>query len=88
MQQGLFMFPYTLDKQEHLDIIKDNSKVIRVHKSLREPLLNYLDTLGINAFRIMPDLSSVCAAVERKVKDTRSSKSELFKKGHQKSLDK
>lgn len=88
MQQGLFMFPYTLDKQEHIDIIKDNSKVIKIHKSLREPLLNYLDTLGINAFRIMPDLSSVCAAVERKVKDTRSSKSELFKKGHQKSLDK
>lgn len=80
MQQGLFMFPYTLDKYEHINIIEANTKVIKIHKELREPLLNYLDTLGINAFRIMPDLSSVCAAVERKVKDDRSAKSELFKK--------
>ena len=80
MQQGLFMFPYTLNKDEHLNIITDNTQVIKIHKDLREPLLNYLDTLGINAFRIMPDLSSVCSAVERKVKDARSAKSELFKK--------
>ena len=80
MQQGLFMFPYTLNENEHNTILDDNTKVIRIHKDLRESLLTYLDTLGINAFRIMPDLSSVCAAVERKVKDNRKSKSDLFKK--------
>lgn len=80
MQQGLFMFPYTLDEAEHLKILNNNSSIIKIHKSLREDLLSYLDTLGINAFRIMPDLPSVCAAVERKVRDNRNSKSTLFKK--------
>lgn len=80
MQQGLFMFPYFLGKEEHIRIIDENSQVIKIHKDLREPLLKYLDTIGVNAFRIMPDLASVCEAVERKVKDTRASNSELFKK--------
>lgn len=80
MQQGLFMFPYTLDKNEHLNIIENNTRIIRIHKDLRESLLGYLDTIGINAFRIMPDLSSVCEAVERKVRDKRNAKSELFKR--------
>ena len=80
MQQGLFMFPYLLDREEHLNIINENSCVIKIHKDLRAPLLKYLDTIGVNAFRIMPDLASVCEAVERKVKDTRASNSELFKK--------
>lgn len=79
MQQGLFMFPYSLHKEEHFEIISNNSMVIKIHKSLREPLLRYLDTLGLNAFRLMPDLSSVCAAVERKVKDNRTAKRKLFK---------
>ena len=73
------MFPYSLHKEEHFEIISDNSMVIKIHKSLREPLLRYLDTLGLNAFRLMPDLSSVCAAVERKVKDNRTAKRKLFK---------
>ena len=53
MQQGLFMFPYTLDKNEHLNIIENNTRIIRIHKDLRESLIGYLDTIGINAFRIM-----------------------------------
>lgn len=73
MQQGLFMFPYTLDESEHLKILDRNSKIIKIHKSLREGLLSYLDTLGINAFRIMPDLPSVCEAIIRKTKDNRNS---------------
>ena len=80
MQQGLFMFPYTLNKLEHEDILNRNTSIIRIHRDLRESLLAYLDTLGINAFRIMPDLSSVCEAVERRVKDNRKAKSDLFKK--------
>lgn len=80
MQQGLFMFPYTLDGAGHLEILDRNSNIIKIHKSLREDLLAYLDTLGINAFRIMPDLPSVCEAIVRKTKDKRNSKSMLFKK--------
>ena len=80
MQQGLFMFPYTLDEKKHLQVIESNTSLIKIKKDLRDELLAYLDTIGINAFRIMPDLPSVCAAVERKVKDRRSANSPLFKK--------
>ena len=80
MQQGLFMFPYTLDEEKHHQIIENNTNLIKIKKNLRDDLLAYLNTIGINAFRIMPDLPSVCAAVERKVKDKRSANSTLFKK--------
>ena len=75
MQQGLFMFPYTLDKMEHLQILKNNSAVIKIHKDLRDGLIQYLDTLGYNTFRLMPDLSSICSAVERRIIDERKHKS-------------
>lgn len=80
MQQGLFMFPYTLDEKNHLQVIESNTSLIKIKKDLRDELLAYLDTIGINAFRIMPDLPSVCEAVERKVKDRRSANRTLFKK--------
>ncbi|MFA0814839.1 MAG: FRG domain-containing protein [Anaerofustis sp.] len=69
MQQGLFMLPYTLDKMKHIELIERNTNVIRIHKNLRESLLKYLDTLGYNTFRLMPDLSSICQAVTQKVKN-------------------
>jgi hypothetical protein len=53
MQQGLFMFPYTLDIKEHSHILKSNTVVIKIHKRIRDDLLDYLDTIGINAFRLM-----------------------------------
>lgn len=77
MQQGLFMVPYTLSKEEHLAIIKKNTSVIKIHKDMRDSLLDYLDTLGYNTFRLMPDLSSVCAAVTQKVKDARANKNKV-----------
>ncbi len=80
MQQGLFMFPYTLDKEEHLKILNDNSYYIMIHKDLRNDLIRYLDTLGYNTFRLMPDLSSICEAVKRRNIDERSEKSNAFKK--------
>lgn len=80
MQQGLFMFPYTLDINEHSNILKNNTNVIKIHKRIRDDLLDYLDTIGINAFRLMPDLQNVCYAVKRKVIDERQSGSPLFKK--------
>lgn len=80
MQQGLFMFPYTLEADKHLDIIKRNTSVIMIHKELRSDLLKYLDTLGFSTFRLMPDLASVCYAVKHKVIDERAEKSPAFKK--------
>lgn len=80
MQQGLFMFPYTLDKNEHLEVLNNNTSVIMIHKDLRNDLIQFLDTLGYNTFRLMPDLSSICSAVKRRVLDERTEKSEIFKK--------
>ena len=82
MQQGLFMFPYTIsnekynkekqNKEKHMDILIKNSSVIKIHKSLQEELLDYLDTLGYNTFRLMPDLSSVCEAIKNKAKKSKT----------------
>lgn len=66
MQQGLFMFPYTLDEKKHMQIIEEHSDYIMIHKVHREKLQSYLDTLGYNTFRLMPDLNSICEAVKRK----------------------
>lgn len=71
MQQGLFMFPYTLSEYDHDKIIKNNTALIKIHKDLRTELQCYLDTIGIDAFRLMPDLANVCIAVERKLKEGR-----------------
>lgn len=74
MQQGLFMFPYVLKKERHIGLIKNNSTVIAIHKSIRNQLLAYLDTLGFNTYRLMPDLPSVCSAITRNVKEKKQPK--------------
>lgn len=81
MQQGLFLFPYTLNQDKHLDIIKSNTSVLKIHKDIRSDLLDYLDTIGLNSFRLMPDLQSVCSAVKRKVIEERQMASTLLRKG-------
>ena len=68
MQQGLFLFPYILDKTQLADVIEINSFVIKIDKKLRDEMNKYLNAIGINAYRLMPDLSSICEAVERKIK--------------------
>ena len=69
MQQGLFMLPYILNVNDLSSQILENTNVIKVNKSLRGELLEYLDTLGFNTFRLMPDLPNVCAAITQKVAD-------------------
>jgi hypothetical protein len=80
MQQGLFMFPYVLDKEAHTKIIKDNTVLIKIDKNIRDELLDYLDTIGLNSYRLMPDLQSVCYAIKRQIIEQRKAKSTLFKK--------
>lgn len=67
MQQGLFLIPTTLDKARHRELIEKNTGRILIHKSIRHEALAYLDVLGFNAFRLMPDLASVCHAVKHRV---------------------
>ncbi len=69
MQQGLFMFPYSIEKERHLEILTQNTSLIRIHKKHRKGLLEYLDSLGFNTFRLMPDLVSICYAVKKRNKD-------------------
>lgn len=86
MQQGLFMFPYTLEESEHLQILNNNSGVIKIHKDLRDDLIQYLDTLGYNTFRLMPDLSSICSAVKRRIIDERKNKSTILRRREENKL--
>ncbi len=72
MQQGLFMFPYSLNKNTHLEIIEKNTNLIKIDKSIRNELLEYLDTIGQNTFRLMPDIQSVCLAIKRKVTEEKN----------------
>ncbi len=74
MQQGLFMYPYTLNREEHIRIVSQNSRLIKINKSLQNDIQVYLDKMGITAFRLMPDISSVCSAVEKLVKTSRYSR--------------
>lgn len=74
MQQGLFMLPYSLSINEHYELLYKNTDVLKIHKSLRESLQAYLDTLGYNTFRLMPDLPSVCQSVTQRMLDKRVAK--------------
>jgi hypothetical protein len=72
MQQGLFLFPYIyiegtfiLDKVMLNNQINDNTSLIKIHKSLRADLLNFLDNIGINLYKLMPDLANICEAIKR-----------------------
>lgn len=69
MQQGLFMFPYNIDREKHLSVLESNTDLIKIHKKLRKELLAYLDSLGFNTFRLMPDLASICGAIKKKSKE-------------------
>ena len=66
MQQGLFMLPYIIDEESHLNILNSNTSLIKIHKNLRDDLLEYLDGLGFNAFRLMPDLASICKYLKKR----------------------
>ena len=71
MQQGLFMLPYTLNKQDHIEIVRENISNLQIHKCFRDFLLKYLSRLGYNSFRLMPDLSSICQAVKKNITNAR-----------------
>lgn len=71
VQQGLFMFPMTLNRDEHISLINKNLTVLKIHRRLRDDLLVYLNSIGFNTYRLMPDLMSVCEAVTRNVKRKR-----------------
>lgn len=68
MQQGLFLVSTTLNREKHKELIDRTMGRILIHKSIRHEALRYLDVLGFNAFRLMPDLASVANAVKLRVR--------------------
>lgn len=65
IQQGLFMLPYTLDRQTLKNQNKSNCGTIRIHKNLRDGCKKYLRACGISPHRMMPDLVSICNSIKR-----------------------
>lgn len=78
MQQGLFMIPSYLEKDKLLELIEEKTDKIMIHKGLRYGLLDYLDTIGINTFKLMPDLSNVCGAIEWNMEKNRKKHDEEY----------
>lgn len=69
MQQGLFMICYSLNKERHMEIINNDTSLVKIHKSLRPTLMTFLNSIGVNTYRLMPDLMSVCKMVEKQVRN-------------------
>ncbi len=58
------MFPYTLKEERHKEIYRKSTDVIKIPKILRGDVLRYLNSIGANAFKLMPDLGNVCMAIQ------------------------
>lgn len=61
------MFPYELNSEQQLELIKQNTKTFQIDKSLRNDLINYIKIIGIDAYSLMPDLSSICRAIKHNI---------------------
>lgn len=62
-QQGLFQFPYSLDKYDILKQLAETSTIIEIDKSLRCKIIETLEKMGHNIYQLMPDLANMCSAI-------------------------
>lgn len=67
-QQGLFQIPLTLtwENGKYIKEINTESqceKIIKIDSSLRETILVYLESLGIDRINLFPDLPSICGFI-------------------------
>ena len=42
------LIPYNLDKKKHKDILVKNTHLLKIHKSTRTALLDFLENIGID----------------------------------------
>lgn len=68
MQQGLFVIARNYDKNSFLETLLNNSYVIKINSSLRDMIIKWLDKMGFNSYRLMPDLTSLCFSIKKKYK--------------------
>lgn len=69
MQQGLFVVPSILQAELINDTFIKNATIITIDPSLRNEALSFLDKLGFNELRLMPDLESLCREINHRVKE-------------------
>lgn len=60
MQQGLFLVPKELNEDEIYNMFDNYADCYEILDYLRDELLQLLDKLGYNEFRLMPDLETLC----------------------------
>lgn len=66
-QNGLFSIATNLDSVGFLKQLKNNCELIRIKTECKSTILNILESVGINPYRVMPDLSSVCSSIKTKI---------------------
>lgn len=67
MQQGLFLMPKDLEEEDIYSMYDSEMDVYEIDESIREETLKYLDSVGYNEFKLMPDLSSLCYEINHKI---------------------
>lgn len=79
-QQGLFMYSWSLDKQIHETAIRSSTRLICINRFFREELINRLDVLGYNIYKLMPDLINVCTAIKTNATDSNNAHADFSEK--------
>ena len=70
MQQGLFVFPIVLSKKEIKEQFDRSSTILEIEAGLRGEVLQMLDRLGYNEFRLMPDLDNTSREINKKYRNS------------------
>ena len=66
MQQGLFFVAPELKESRIKELMENNTELLCIPVGLRKELLSFLDGIGINNYRLMPDLPSIIGEIKRK----------------------
>lgn len=67
-QNGLFSIATILNKTANQKLLTKNCSLIKINlsKEMKKIIRNILDSVGINAYVIMPDISSICDSIRYK----------------------
>ncbi|MBP5551471.1 MAG: FRG domain-containing protein [Bacilli bacterium] len=65
MQQGLFVVPSDL-KKETIEDIFEMADIYVINEKIRDNALAFLEKMGFNEFKLMPDLDSACNEINHK----------------------
>jgi len=66
VQQGLFLVPIVLTKHSVDELFQGMPFVIIVEEKVRCEILDYLNSVGFNEYRLMPGIENICKAINEK----------------------